>query len=191
MLQIVSAMRTGQRINEQDKKKEGDFVKSNNKGFSLIELIISVTILALFSTMIVFGIGYMNLANSQKCVSKIDSGLMTLKSRNMADSKRTYLHIYRYTDGNYYLAYSEADDYADASHFTPDGSGEQIANRNLTISYNGAEIGVNDCVHIGINKKDGSFDEEPHHETMSTITVAGTSTRTLKLVTATGKYFKE
>ena len=84
MLQIVSAMRTGQRINEQDKKKEGDFVKSNNKGFSLIELIISVTILALFSTMIVFGIGYMNLANSQKCVSKIDSGLMTLKSRNMA-----------------------------------------------------------------------------------------------------------
>ena len=117
--------------------------------------------------------------------------MMTLKSRNMADSKRTYLHIYRYTDGNYYLTYTEADNYTDASHFTPDGSGEQIANRKLTISYNGTEIGVNDCVHIGINKKDGSFDEEPHHETMSTISVTGTSTQTLKLVTATGKYFKE
>ena len=151
-------------------------MKSNNKGFSLIELIICITILALFSTLVVVGLGYMDLANSKKCVSKIDSGLMTLKSRNMADSKRTYLHIYRYTD---------------ASHFTPDGSGEQIANRKLTISYNGTEIGVNDCVHIGINKKDGSFDEEPHHETMSTISVTGTSTQTLKLVTATGKYFKE
>ena len=116
---------------------------------------------------------------------------MTLKSRNMADSKRTYLHIYRYTDGNYYLTYTQADDYADASNFTPDGSGEMIANRKLSISYNGTEIGVNDCVHIGINKKDGSFDEEPHYETMSTIVVTGSSTKTLKLVTATGKYFKE
>ena len=166
-------------------------MKSNNKGFSLIELIICITILALFSTLVVVGLGYMDLVNSKKCVSKIDSGLMTLKSRNMADSKRTYLHIYRYTDGNYYLTYTEADNYTDASHFTPDGSGEQIANRKLTISYNGTEIGVNDCVHIGINKKDGSFDEEPHHETMSTISVTGTSTQTLKLVTATGKYFKE
>jgi len=168
-------------------------VKSNNKGFSLIELIICITILALFSTLVVVGLGYMDLANSKKCVSKIDSGLMTLKSRNMADSKRTYLHIYRYTDGNYYLTYTEADNYTEASHFTPDGSGEQIANRKLTISYNGTEIGANknDCVHIGINKKDGSFDEEPHHETMSTISVTGTSTQTLKLVTATGKYFKE
>ena len=116
---------------------------------------------------------------------------MTLKSRNMADSKRTYLHIYRYTDGNYYLTYTQADNYTDASNFTPDGSGEMIANRKLSISYNGTEIGVNDCVHIGINKKDGSFDEEPHYETMSTIVVTGSSTKTLKLVTATGKYFKE
>ena len=81
-------------------------MKSNNKGFSLIELIICITILALFSTLVVVGLGYMDLANSKKCVSKIDSGLMTLKSRNMADSKRTYLHIYRYTDGNYYLTYT-------------------------------------------------------------------------------------
>ena len=86
-------------------------MKSNNKGFSLIELIICITILALFSTLVVVGLGYMDLANSKKCVSKIDSGLMTLKSRNMADSKRTYLHIYRYTDGNYYLTYTEADNY--------------------------------------------------------------------------------
>ena len=70
-------------------------MKSNNKGFSLIELIICITILALFSTLVVVGLGYMDLANSKKCVSKIDSGLMTLKSRNMADSKRTYLHIQR------------------------------------------------------------------------------------------------
>ena len=141
--------------------------------------------------MVVVGLGYLNLANSQKCVSKIDSGLMTLKSRNMADSKRTYLHIYRYKDENYYLTYTQADDYADASKFTPDGSGEVIANRKLSISYNGTEIDVNHCIHIGINKKDGSFDEEPHHEAMSTIAVTGSSTKTLKLVTATGKYFKE
>ena len=167
-------------------------MKLNNKGFSLVELIICVTILALFSTMAVVGLGYMDLANSKKCVSKIDSGLMTLKSRNMADSKRTYLHLYRYSDGNYYIAFSEADNYTEASKFTPkDDSGEQIANRKLTISYNNTEIAVGECVHIGINKKDGSFDEEPHHETMSTITVTGSSTQTIKIVTATGKYFKE
>lgn len=46
-------------------------MKSNNKGFSLIELIICITILALFSTLVVVGLGYMDLANSKKCVSKI------------------------------------------------------------------------------------------------------------------------
>lgn len=167
-------------------------MKLNNKGFSLVELIICVTILALFSTMAVMGLGYMNLANSKKCVSKIDSGLMTLKSRNMADSKRTYMHLYRYTDNNYYIAFSQADNYTEASSFTPaDDSGEMIANNKITISYNDTEIAAGDCIHIGINKKDGSFDEEPHHETTSTIKVTGSSTQTIKIVTATGKYFKE
>ncbi len=165
-------------------------MKSNNKGFSLVELIISIAILALFTTAVVVGIGYMDMANSKKCTSKIDSGLMTLKSRNMADSKRTYMHIYRYSDGNYYLAFSQADNYTDASKFTPDGSGEEIANQKLKISYNGTEIGLNDCIHIGINKKDGSFDEEPHHEAISKIVVTGSSEQTINLVTATGKYFQ-
>ncbi len=166
-------------------------MKLNNKGFSLIELIICIAILALFSTAIVLGLGYMDMANSQKCVSKIESGLMTLKSHNMSDSKRTYLHLYCYKDGNYYLAFSEAESYAEASKFTPgDDTGEMIANRKIKISYNKAEIGSGDCIHIGINKKDGSFDEEPHHETVSEIVVTSSSKRTLKLVTATGKIFK-
>ena len=67
----------------------------NNKGFSLIELIVTIAILALFSTGVLAGLGYLEMANSQKCVAKIDSGLMTLKSRNMANSNRTYMHIYQ------------------------------------------------------------------------------------------------
>ena len=47
-------------------------MKSNNKGFSLVELIISIAILALFATGVVVGIGYMDMSNSKKCTSKID-----------------------------------------------------------------------------------------------------------------------
>ncbi|MDD7350145.1 MAG: prepilin-type N-terminal cleavage/methylation domain-containing protein [Clostridiales bacterium] len=163
----------------------------NNKGFSLIELIVTIAILALFSTGVLAGLGYLEMANSQKCVAKIDSGLMTLKSRNMANSNRTYMHIYQYNDGKYYLAFSEAADYDEACNFNPKGTDDVIGNRKLKISYLGKEIGLNECIHIGINKKDGSFDEKPHLSALSTITVEGSTTHSINLVTATGKYYKE
>ena len=111
----------------------------------------------------------------------------------MANSNRTYMHIYQYDDEKYYLAFSEADDYDEACKFSPKGTDDLIGNRKLKISYLGKEIGQYECkcIHIGINKKDGSFDEKPHLSALSTITVEGSTTHSINLVTATGKYYKE
>lgn len=180
-------------------------MKLNNKGFSLVELIICIAILAIFSTAVIVGLGYMDLANSQKCTSKIETGLMTLKSRNMADSKRTYLYIYcGVSDKNYYMAYSDKDDFLERNAsgnvtgvkkasqlgLTKD-SGEQIANQKIKISYNGNEVTHDEIIPIGIKKKDGSLEIIPQDSPTCTITVEGSSSQTIKLVKATGKYFRE
>ena len=186
--------------------KEVGFMKLNDKGFSLVELIISVAILALFSTAVIVGLGYMDLANSQKCTSKIETGLMTLKSRNMADSKRTYLYIYcGELDNNYYMAYSDNGDFlkkdlngnvtTEVKTVSDLGldeiSSEQIANQKIKISYNGKELTHGKVIPIGIKKKDGSLEIIPQDSPTCTIAVEGSSSQTIKLVKATGKYFRE
>lgn len=156
----------------------------NNKGFSLIELIVVVAILALMSTGAMAGLGYLTLANTSKCASKIDSAFTVLKSKNMAKAETTYMHLYN-DNGNYYIVYNDLDE----ASFTPDGSGEQIANDRLKVSMDDDPIEDGESICFAIRKKDGSFINTL--QPTSKIVVAGQSSKQITLVTSTGKHFIE
>ncbi len=68
---------------------------SNDQGFSLIELVIAIAILAIMCVGGMSAMGYLNMANSSKCASRIDSSLTVLKSRNSAEASSTYMHLYQ------------------------------------------------------------------------------------------------
>ncbi len=164
----------------------------NNEGFSLIEMIIVVAILAIMSVGAAAGFGYLNLANASKCASKIDSGVTLLKSKNMANATPTYMHLYQY-DGDYYIQYN------DDSTYTPTASdydeGECIGNNRLTITYrdgnaaSATTLGEGACKTLGIRKKDGAFTGTT--EPTCIITVKGQSSYQVTLVTNTGKHFRD
>ena len=163
-------------------------MKEHNEGFSIIELVVVTAILVIMSGGAVFGLSYLDLANSSKCAAKIDSGMAVLKSKNMAQVSATYMHLYN-MDGDYYIEYSNDPDYvpSDSEH------GEMIGNNRLTVSYKeGNEdtetvIGENECKTFGIRKKDGAFTgtTEPTCE----IYINGKSKHAVTLVTNTGKHF--
>lgn len=164
-------------------------MNNQNEGFSIIELILVVSILAIMTAGAIGALGYLNMANASRCVTKIDSGISVLKSRNMADASATYMHLYKY-NGNFYIEYSDDPDYVPANA----DKGEMIGNKSLSISYSdGVTItqldGGNSCKTFGIRKKDGSFvgTTEPTCE----ISVTGQSTHTVTLVTNTGKHFRD
>ncbi len=156
----------------------------NNSGFSLIELLVVITILAIFSAGAVAGLGYLTLANTGKCASKIDSGFTVLKSRNMSKAEQTYMHLYNQND-EYYLVYNTED----GDTFTPDGSGECIGNNKLKISMDDNPIEDGEHVSFSVRKKDGSFVNTL--TPTSKITVSGQSAKEITIVTSTGKHFVE
>lgn len=73
-----------------------------NEGFSLIELIVVLAILAVLSTAAVMGIGMVSGWRINQCVSLLDSGLKETRM-NALSRETAYLIVSCDTDGNYYM----------------------------------------------------------------------------------------
>ncbi len=163
--------------------------KLENAGFSLIELIVVIAILAIMSAGGVAAFGYLNLANASKCAAKIDNGLTSLKSRNMSKTSSTYMHLYYYDD-DYYILFD------DSASFTPSAGnysdGEVVGNRDLKIFFDTHDISTlpNTCVTIGVRRKDGAFlNTASPTSKIKVVKSSGDSAHEITLVTSTGKHF--
>ena len=76
-------------------------MKSNNKGFSLVEMIIVIAVIAILAGASVTFFGHVRYANTQKTVESIDSAIDKLQSNAMSKSNNSYLYIYKLSDGYY------------------------------------------------------------------------------------------
>lgn len=163
--------------------------KLGNSGFSLIELIIIIAIIALMSVGGISAFGYLKLANASKCAAEIDNGLTSLKSRNMSKTSSTYMHLYYY-DHDYYILFNGS------SSFTPSAAnysdGEKVGNRDLKLFFDTQDISTlsNKCVTIGVRRKDGAFlNTASPTSKIKVVKSSGDSAHEITLVTSTGKHF--
>lgn len=111
----------------------------NNKGFSLVELIIVLAILAVVTGVSFVGLGYVHGKNVKSSVEKIDSSLLKIQSYTMSKStgaRDIYMRLTRKSDG-YYVEYWHT------GAATPMES-ENIGKRNFTITayYEGGSTGT-------------------------------------------------
>lgn len=164
--------------------------KIGNAGFSLIEFIVAIGIITIMTVGGIAGFGFLNLANDAKCAAKIDNGLTVVKSRNMAKTSSTYMHLYWYDD-EYYLLYNDSASFApSAANYS---EGEKIGNDRLKIFFDSQDISTfaNPCVTIGVRRKDGAFLNTA--APVSKIRVVRASdngtAHEITLVTSTGKHF--
>lgn len=156
----------------------------DNKGFSLVEFIIVVGIIAIVTSAAFYGFGYLSMADCKKCATRINSGLSTAKSKTMASVDPVNMFLYRY-DGDYYIKYDTSDT------ITKDTDAEKVGNANITVKVNsvgGSSTILQDGsepVKISSSRKDGSYKSGPQTIDVS----AGDVTKTIYLVTDTGKHF--
>lgn len=164
--------------------------KLGNSGFSLIELILVIAILAIMSAGGVAAFGYLNMANASKCAARIDNGLTSLKSRNMSKTSSTYMHLYYYDD-EYYILFDDSPSFTPSSANYSDG--ETVGNSDLKIFFDTQDISsiTGHCVTIGVRRKDGAFlnTASPTSKIKVVKASSNTSAHEVTLVTSTGKHF--
>lgn len=75
----------------------------DRRGFSLVELIITMAIMAILATVTVGAIGYINTGKTKKASAKLNSKLTYIQTETMTKEGRSYLYIYKTNDGVYYV----------------------------------------------------------------------------------------
>ena len=125
-----------------------------NEGFSLVELIVVIAILAILSTATVAGTGMLTGWNINKCVEMLDGGFSETRVSAMSKSA-AYLTITRDAEGNYYMEMTG-------------GAREKIASDDLSITYatqaegstvtiEGVEITETDPLILTYDRASGAF----------------------------------
>lgn len=141
-------------------------MRSENKGISLIEVIIAMAVLAILS---IGGIGTyqsLGLANTKKAARVISDDMSKARIYTMSKKDRQYLYIYQ-IDGRIYTRLATLD----GLNTNPGGglsaAGGQGLSKNINLSYKTAS-GVyknlldNEVICISYNRSSGAFDS--HYE---------------------------
>ncbi len=150
-------------------------------GFSLIEMMIVIAIMAVLTGGVTISYYMIRSADTKGTAYDIDSRLTTLKSRSMGSNKQIYLQLYRHS-GEIYVDYTEEESY------TPSGKGEPIGDSEVILSCDGAVMSDGSVSTIAIQKKDGAFLEGPEEIKVSD---DGGTSFTVYLIKDTGKHYVE
>ncbi len=136
--------------------KQNDHLR---KGFSLIELIIAIAILAIFVGVVSLSVGLIRSADTKGLASHINDSLTDLKAITEAHTGPYYLHIYK-DDGAYWKYYDSSSTFvkpasnASENRLGPDSMGVIINDSSGSRLLDDAS---SDSVTVSIKKKDGSY----------------------------------
>ncbi len=153
----------------------------NQKGFSLIELIVVIGIAAIIASVSLRMISLISATNTEKVVKTLSDALTKQQMRSMSKVNKPNLFVYT-VDETYYYALSEESTYNASTMGT---KGKEIG-KGVEISYNddGGNHVISNVNILKISfKRDGSFDEAP-----DSIVIKGKLERTIKLNKSTGKH---
>lgn len=127
-------------------------------GFSLMELLIAISILTIFVGVVSLSIGLLRSVDTRGLASSINDSLTDLKSTTEAHKGPFYLHIYK-NDSGFFSQFSDSPTF---SAPTADDVRLGSASLDVNVSYNGVEddeVPISDTTSCTIlmQKKDGAY----------------------------------
>lgn len=133
----------------------------DNKGFSLIEVIIVIAIFAIVTAGAGISVNMIQKANVSKGMREVDNGLDKLVNECLSKSAPTYMYIYQDEDKDYYIKFSK-DKYNNIAAVIADSGTKTFIEKNKTTLYwesksSGSDaIYSNHFVYITFDKSTGS-----------------------------------
>lgn len=170
----------------------------DNKGFTLIEVIICIAIAAVLIGGVYSNMNLLVYADTKSCSEKINSTLSKLRLETMSkgDKKHYIIIEWNTTDNCYYLNAVTSDVVLAESDWKTNAysiQSKKIANKNITISCtkksDGTEIStvnsLKPCILISFQISSGAFESEWKQIIIS----SRTNTSTVHMITKTGKHY--
>lgn len=170
-------------------------VWNKNTGYSMIELIIVIAILAILSSGTFYTLNYIKYANTLKCAKEINFMIDKVKLEAMSKIDKPDLYIYKFGD-NYYMK---------ASSIIPtlDETGIKIGGHGIDIYYQGSGetsdslLDASKIIRMGFSRSTGAFLNNGSPASPGTITdpvfynkiiIKGRKTHTITMYETTGKH---
>lgn len=147
---IISPMKTGQKI------------RKNNRGFTLVEIILVLGIGALLAGVSLTGLNYLKYGNTRKCAERLLDKLDEVQVENMTREGITYLGIFKEGDALYVqkLKLSEPGR-GDVST----AAAEKIAEKSIELKWSTGEdtdtLDETELLLVSFSKATGAYRTEP------------------------------
>lgn len=151
--------------------------KLNQAGMSLVELIVVILIMGILSVGSAIGISYVTKMNSASAAEKIQSMLERTRLTTLSSESDVKMLLGKDSEGFYCKLM--------------DGTNEvekvKLGGDALTITAGGATVDSSSDIVFQYNKSNGAFQAGSY----DSIVITGSETKTVRLVTATGRTYIE
>lgn len=170
-------------------------MRKDNRGFSLVEMIIVIAIAAILAGASATMVRQISFANTEKAAETIATTLDRERITAMSKAGNGYIYIYQLDDGYYMKTlHGVSLDAYDASFL--DNSGHKICSNRIEIykdSTSGTKVEGSNIIRIHYTKTGVFADTNVFSgtEVEGRIVVTGVGTRTLSLIKTTGKNYLE
>lgn len=160
----------------------------NKKGYSMIEVIICLAMLAILSVSAFSLSSHIKYANTKKCVKELNQTLEKARMTSMSKAGDWKLYLYRQADGFYYELTNLS---------TLDKSqGKKLGGTSIQVFYkkkgdpSESQLGATGVMKICFSKSTGAYLVKDGSEIYESIRIANDSSKgyTIKLVEKTGKH---
>ncbi|MGN0279660.1 MAG: type II secretion system protein [Lachnospiraceae bacterium] len=172
-------------------RKWHDKFHINNSGYSLVELIIVIAIMAVLIGTVFYSITMIFGANAKTCANNIQRAIADCKVTTMG-KKEAYMELYRAADGN---VYTKLYVYEQTGATPVEGEPQKMGNSRVYVGYikpgetpdAATELNSGDSVTIKFDRSSGSFDKTAHDNCAQIIVRGGSKNYAIEMTQLTGK----
>lgn len=164
--------------------------RDNNKGFSMVELIITVAIMAILTGSLVSAAGYLKYANAKAGAKEVNTKLSELRIDSMSKMNTPYMYLYNIGGATYMKVVSGKDaDKATISNGILDTNTTKIGNSQIEVFCDSTKITDGNSVQISMDKSTGAFLSCPNE--IKVASIDGRNSYIVKLVKSTGRHYMD